>query len=335
LALVITFLAKLLRLDGITGKIRDAIQKIRDKVDAVLLKVAKWIAAKAKVLVGGAKNAVARVAEWWKQRKPFTTKSGDHHEIYYTGQAPNVVAMVASRDPKPIPKKLDEFDKQASSEGATAKEKAGKGTIKSARDAVKANPDDPNLTRHMQELFDTYEGGSKETKITRKTGTLGGDVVGLQMTADWLGHGIPHGTPPESGAQANLMGLLVTDPGKPSVQKYIRGHLLNENLGGLGNPANMFPITGKANSQHLHSTEKTVKGWVGKPKQWVRYEVKVESISSNLGHGAKSPKNFVNAAFACDATLKDAAGEVKERFTTRIESVYDKPAEDVVRKDLT
>jgi hypothetical protein len=51
LSLVIAFLAQLLHLSGITDKIRNAIQKIRDKVDAVLLKVANWIAEKAKKLV--------------------------------------------------------------------------------------------------------------------------------------------------------------------------------------------------------------------------------------------------------------------------------------------
>lgn len=50
LSLVINFLAQLLHLNGITDKIRNAIQKIRDKVDIVLLKVAKWIAEKAKGL---------------------------------------------------------------------------------------------------------------------------------------------------------------------------------------------------------------------------------------------------------------------------------------------
>lgn len=50
LSLVIGFLASLLRLGGITNKIKEAIKKIRDKVDAVLAKVAKWIAEKAKKL---------------------------------------------------------------------------------------------------------------------------------------------------------------------------------------------------------------------------------------------------------------------------------------------
>ena len=48
LKLVIAFLAKFLRLDGITAKIREAIQAIRSKVDAVIEKVAGWIVGLAK-----------------------------------------------------------------------------------------------------------------------------------------------------------------------------------------------------------------------------------------------------------------------------------------------
>jgi DNA-binding transcriptional MerR regulator len=48
LLLVIDFLARFLRLSGITKKIQGAIQKIRGKVDAVSLKVANWIARAAK-----------------------------------------------------------------------------------------------------------------------------------------------------------------------------------------------------------------------------------------------------------------------------------------------
>jgi hypothetical protein len=48
---VIDFLARLLRLSGITKKIQQAIEKIRSKVDTALDKVVKWIADKAKALV--------------------------------------------------------------------------------------------------------------------------------------------------------------------------------------------------------------------------------------------------------------------------------------------
>jgi hypothetical protein len=50
LKLVINFLVRFLRLDGITAKIRAAIQKLRDKVDKMLDKVVEWIVTKAKKL---------------------------------------------------------------------------------------------------------------------------------------------------------------------------------------------------------------------------------------------------------------------------------------------
>jgi hypothetical protein len=52
LTLVISFLAKLIKLDGITAKIRAALAKIKDKVDGMMSKVAKWIKEKAGKLFG-------------------------------------------------------------------------------------------------------------------------------------------------------------------------------------------------------------------------------------------------------------------------------------------
>ena len=46
------------------------------------------------------------------------------------------------------------------------------------------------------------------------------------------------------------MDLLETDPGQCSAYKYVKGHILNHRLGGIGNAENMFPITGNANSRH-------------------------------------------------------------------------------------
>ncbi|TMQ03670.1 MAG: hypothetical protein E6J90_53045, partial [Deltaproteobacteria bacterium] len=52
LVLVIDFLARFLRLTGVTKKIQEAIQKVRGKVDGVIAKVAGWIVAQARRLGG-------------------------------------------------------------------------------------------------------------------------------------------------------------------------------------------------------------------------------------------------------------------------------------------
>jgi hypothetical protein len=163
----------------------------------------------------------------------------------------------------------------------------------------------------------------KETKITHRTGSLGGDTVGMEMTADWLGPNPKGGSPPKSGVQDNLMNLLPTDPTNRSAFKFIRGHLLNEHLGGEGDADNMFPITGNANSRHLHSTESKIKNWVKERKRWVFYQVRVDSVSSKLDGPAKSEKNYVNCVFVCKAIQKDAAGETKNELATQITSQYE------------
>ncbi len=147
------------------------------------------------------------------------------------------------------------------------------------------------------------------------------------MTVDWLGPDHVEGSKPSS--QAELMKLLVTDPSERSPDKFIRGHLLNENLGGPGTQQNLFPITGSANSKHLHSTETRVKAWMKKPKRWVYYQVKVTNISARLNR-TNIEQNYVDCVFACHAILKEANGKVEEQFTSSIASTYKKPAEATV-----
>lgn len=107
LSLVISFLAQLLHLNAITAKIRAAIQKIRAKVDAVLLKIAKWIADKAKKLFGavvaGVKTGVKALVGWLKREKKFTV-DGEPHRLFFKGDAKSAQLRVASDE-----KSLDEF----------------------------------------------------------------------------------------------------------------------------------------------------------------------------------------------------------------------------------
>jgi hypothetical protein len=102
LSLVVSFLAKLLKLDGITGKIRAAIQKVRGKVDEVLLKIAKWVFGQAGKLAktapvqkvvkvaqaakAGVKAGVQRVLTWWK-KKVGVRGGGEQHTLTFEGTA--------------------------------------------------------------------------------------------------------------------------------------------------------------------------------------------------------------------------------------------------------
>jgi hypothetical protein len=97
LKLVINFLARFLRLDGITAKIRAAIEKLRDKVDKMLDRVVEWIVTQAKRLgrfvAGAARGAAARVAGWLGVRQSFRARDGKTHTVFFAGteDAPRIM----------------------------------------------------------------------------------------------------------------------------------------------------------------------------------------------------------------------------------------------------
>ncbi|UCV27909.1 eCIS core domain-containing protein [Ferribacterium limneticum] len=326
LTLVISFLARLVGLGRVSDAVTNIINRIRAPIDRALDRVVAWIVNLGRRFMTAARSAAGRVAEWWRQRKPFRTAGGESHEVYFVGDERNPRPMVASRDPQPVETRLDRFLAAANIANAPARKRNAIPLIGTTRTALRANADDPIVVTNLRTLFGIFDDPStpRVTRYQPRTRSLGGDTVGVGMTIDWLNHAWREshpGSPPRSGAQRTLMSKLETDPGESSPDKYIRGHLLNEHIGGVGDATNLFPITGNANSRHLHSTESRVKRWVDVPANWVFYEVTVDGISSRL-NSSDVTQNYVNATFNCRAVLKDDDGTERENYMTAITSTY-------------
>ncbi|MBX9915656.1 MAG: hypothetical protein E6Q59_06585 [Nitrosomonas sp.] len=174
----------------------------------------------------------------------------------------------------------------------------------------------------QRKVWSTGALDNRQTDVTWATGQIPGDgtstTVGIKMIANPLGPDHLQGGPPKSGAQKGLMRQLPTDPKLSTDQKYIRGHLLNDNVGGPGEDFNLFPITGEANHQHEHFIESTVKSWVNDQKQWVKYTVEAKPVKVDLQ--AKT----INANFDCEAQLLNPANAMQpmETVTVTIPSIY-------------
>lgn len=326
LTLVISFLARLVGLGRVSDAVTNIINRIRAPIDRALDRVVDWIVRLGRRFMSAARGAVGRVAEWWRQRKPFRTAGGESHEVYFVGDERNPRAMVASRDPQPVETRLDRFLADANIASAPARKRNAIPLIGATRTALRANADDPVVVTNLRTLFGIFDDPAtpRVTRYQPRTQSLGGDTVGVGMSIDWLNDAWRRahpGSPPRSGAQRTLMSKLETDPGESSPDKYIRGHLLNEHIGGVGDASNLFPITGNANSRHLHSTESRVKRWVDVPTNWVFYEVTVDGISSSLS-SSDVTQNYVNATFNCRAVLKDDDGSERENYMTAITSTY-------------
>jgi hypothetical protein len=326
LTLVISFLARLVGLGRVSDAVTNIINRIRAPIDRALDRVVDWIVRLGRRFMSAARGAVGRVAEWWRQRKPFRTAGGESHEVYFVGDERNPRPMVASRDPQPVETRLDRFLADANIASAPARKRNAIPLIGATRTALRANADDPVVVTNLRTLFGIFDDPAtpRVTRYQPRTQSLGGDTVGVGMSIDWLNDAWRRahpGSPPRSGAQRTLMSKLETDPGESSPDKYIRGHLLNEHIGGVGDATNLFPITGNANSRHLHSTESRVKRWVDVPGNWVFYEVTVDGISSSLS-SSDVTQNYVNATFNCRAVLKDDDGSERENYMTAITSTY-------------
>ena len=339
LTVVIGFFANYLGLGDLGEKLKEIVELIQEKVT----KAIDWVIDKAIALGKGIISAITKVAkgvmQWWKQKTPFTTARGAKHEISFTGDEKNPLPIVASNDPKPIEYKLSEFRKLADDPKASKEQKKESKRIKSVQELLKELPKKPEtvstIISEMKILFDVFEPQSTTKKFElKKHETMSlkdvNDTVAVHMIVDWLdADHVAGGTIPKDSALKTVMNHLVSDPGEESPFKYVKGHLLNENLGGKGETDNLFPITGKANSQHLHSTEKKIKKWVGlenstpkKPTtQWVWYEVKVDNIKENFPiKNKKDHSNFLNCTFYCRAVLKDESGKEMDSFVSMVTS---------------
>ncbi|MEL7211176.1 MAG: hypothetical protein AAGK92_00860 [Pseudomonadota bacterium] len=152
-------------------------------------------------------------------------------------------------------------------------------------------------------------------------------TVGTKMVASPVGPDHPKGSGTDSEKQTDVMDLLPAATGARATTRttgdklYIRGHLLNADLGGTGADKNIFPITSTANTRHKSSIETDVKDWVNTRRLWVNYTVEVKSFDSNIKpDGSIDPQSthtqaYINADFDARASILDTDGNERNDLT--------------------
>lgn len=97
--IIISFLARLLGLGGISEKVKDFILRLQTKVenaiDKVIEKILGGIKKIAGAVVGAGKAAVASVFEWWK-KKMKVGKGKETHTLYFEGNEDNAELYIQS-----------------------------------------------------------------------------------------------------------------------------------------------------------------------------------------------------------------------------------------------
>jgi hypothetical protein len=287
LTLVINFLAKFLHLDGITDKIRKAIETIRAKVDKMLDKVVNWIRNMAGKVVGKGKEALSAAKGWVKDllgmEEKFDDEDGSNHRLYFAPEGEQVELMMNPSPASSFDKWINSIPLDESAPGYAAKLKKKEKALELGAQITKKRKEMPpdGLSDKKQEEWEKEN--LKEIKELLKklgketAGLFGGKVpecatetnAGLKFGGLKFGYGtsmvatyltkknLPEGTVPGVDSD-NYNAINERRHGDGSY--YIKGHLLNRLLGGTGNDwRNLTPLTRKANSNHERIAESVVK----------------------------------------------------------------------------
>jgi hypothetical protein len=284
---VIGFLARLLGLSGISEKIQGFIKKVQAKVDAAIDKVIGKIIGVVKKLFGAAKAGAKKLLEWWKKKRVISN-DGKKVTLYTEGNDRAAKVLVASSPGVPWSTYLANNAPGSGAKTALVNAHAQATVLAQKLELPKTRGLDEEV--HAQNVEKVFNDLAVQIEIINRDKSVPASVIKFSgtdaerganaaeasvLTAD---HGTGSGPTDESGSWAGLQHL-----GKGLGKKgervrrdwYVRGHLLNEHLGGPGLGFNMAPITKRANNDHKKLVETRLKAEVHKPGRAVYYKVTV------------------------------------------------------------
>ncbi|MBI3230148.1 MAG: DNA/RNA non-specific endonuclease [Burkholderiales bacterium] len=299
LTLAINFLAGFVGLGGVAGKVMNVINtKIRPPIDKAMDKLVEWIVNAGRRLMaavrGGSAAGQDQNAMSIEQVLAQPPSTGDRSSTQKQTELQQAIAlgdriMDKERSLTDVLAYLPRMQRRfrLTEIAMTPPDQEGKRKMH-----IKINPVD-------------YTKGTKlldgiTTKITwGATKTLGNEQVATKMEANPLGVEHQEGKDTNSSEQLKLMNKLATTPSRANNSRYIRGHLLNYNVGGPNEDRNLFPITAAANAEHSNKVERNVIDWVNNKKLWVKYTVEVAHPPTVELSKSNVDENYVNTTFKC------------------------------------
>lgn len=279
LKLVIEFLARFLKLSGIPGKIKSVTEKVRGKVDSVIDKLLDWIVAQAKRLgvavSKGAQKAVKSLTRWWAARKAFKGADGLTHTLYFQGDDQGAVLMVRTD-----PMAFSNFVAAAQTNGDKDREKAKAAAIQIAslldaergraltganeaavEDARRKQATEVNrLLEDLAPYTSLLFGESLPDSAEAVNDPVNPAGFGVRMTVKPLtSKNRRKGQKPTDKQNQIYDDLDARRQSGGGKNFYVKGHLLNEKLGGPGAWANLVPLSGSGNALHETQADAFVK----------------------------------------------------------------------------
>ncbi len=268
--LIISFLARLLGLGGITEKIKGFILKVQTKVDQALDKVIDKIIGGIKNLFAKGKAAAgkiaAKVVEWWKERVSFKNEAGESHELSIEGTETDPRMIIAST-PTAVEVYLNSF---TDTQKATAEWKAAKTAYDNAKRIVytfrKPNAAEgeerkkiiKNQLAQVSAAFAKLAGGAPTAADYPKTTKPNySGPPPTDNSVEYIVGNAKIDSKPKKGANTGTPGWKkVFDAGLTlQSDKWVQMHVISEQLGGKAQPNNLISAPGSVNTGYFRSFE--------------------------------------------------------------------------------
>ncbi|HYN85215.1 MAG TPA: hypothetical protein VER32_08185, partial [Pyrinomonadaceae bacterium] len=280
--LIISFLARLLGLGGISEKIKGFILKVQTKVDQAIDKVIDKIVGGVKKLFAAGKavagKVVGKIAQWLGLRKEFTTPTGHRHTLFFRGEGASARLMLASDDPTTVEERIaaaQKADKKNAKKytaalGEVAKIRAAIRTLHQTSADTAAGDGAAKVDKQMEGLKNILKDCNIDAKtpLTKVTFTLESGLAKTvkawpltKLSGNTVGSAPRGGTIAKATAHYHTFDL-VQDPKNPKRQyprEWRAGHILSQHLHGPGEDFNLIPVREKDNGKMLRTWESDMK----------------------------------------------------------------------------
>ncbi len=310
---ILDFLARFIGLGDVGAQVQKTIKSLQGKVDGMLDKVVGWIKKAAGNLLSKALGGDPKTPAGDRLRKAIAEAVPKVNK--YAGKKVGALILRPLLFPIKAKYQLTKLD---------VIPKSGTWHIHAAINPEAEMPTGAKVETDQNapvkvgdvEVTPTVTYTSTSMKISK-----GSSTVGIGMTAEYLAPNHPQGSSPGASEQEGIFKYLPTDGKIPEGSSkqggavYIKGHLLNDNLGGPGVAKNMFPISKQANSDHKNKIEKIAKDIVNNQMLLAFYRVVVTPGTPKEIPGLISKEGDqlyqLDATFNCEFDTYKKADEKK------------------------
>lgn len=267
LPIIISFLANQVGLGDIGRRIGEMIGRVRQRIDRVLDRIIDRAFQLGRSVLNAARRGVNAVRNWWQTRKQLRTQDGHQHTLSFSGRGSSARLMVASR-PTPIVDFVNNFKAQNNLSDAQvnpvlAKAREVDRLVRQTVPAAQRDTHNAGIDTKMNEIS-TALAALPATSAPATSITYGGlqHGFGSATRANYLDSRHPEGSAADSNKFDDQNGYYrkINQRRKGSGAFYVRGHLLNDNVGGPGNDwKNLTPLSQDTNGQHKRLWENDLK----------------------------------------------------------------------------